>query len=730
LESKKVFNVKLSNFLINAIILQILLLHFKEFTEMINVEQLSPKSFFKVFKGRTDRVMLYARGKEITQEIKRGEFEIIQRLEAHLAGSTRVGFYNMLNSNDVSWAVVNFTKGGASENPARDSRIFAVELRKLGLRGVRRERTMLPDEDYSVWIFFETPIQAKKVRYLIFLLFEKLGFSKNIPIIPTTDTLNPGSFGQHVWVPYFNGIDKWLDDEGNMYVCKGIKDQQAVFIDNDEKVIENNIFDVPASGEGEIDQAITVLSGDTAKKYLPGIGLFIPKGAFYGMLKNCTAFQNVVNKIEQTGDVSQEGLLRLSALLRGVGLDKLFDKYAEKLPNLEKSKFEKSFAAYNGQVFPTCLEMKQIGFCPIEKNCFEKRAVIKEKMGIWAEAAGSEKNIEPTNAQWFYKAILEHEGEEADSESVATSVETSPLAVSQVNLNTPIFREQPVKISLQSTGKFFDDFEEKVSKLKSGFDLDKKKLPGFSTGFDNLDETLGGLRKGNLLVLSGSPGSGKTSLSKQVMDAVLEKEKVTCLYVSYDLSAENLHMKTISRLSGVPVVSILKGELNEDTMGKIVKVSRMLKERTGNLLFTLEADDSVSVSGIKKAIEDTNAGFVVIDHIQAMPDGESAGPDPETRRLALLNRLKHLARSFNIPILAISNGVTSRSIQYGSDVVLQVQHQVNPQIASSDKQPYAVLLNVEKNREGKSLVSLQLTFFPPRMMFYNEKPIEYRPIKY
>jgi archaellum biogenesis ATPase FlaH len=700
---------------------------------MINVEQLSPKSFFKYFKGRPDRVMLYARGKEITQEIKRGEFEIIQRLEAHLAGSTRVGFYNLLNGDVIPWAVVNFTEGGVSNNPAKDSGILSTELQKLGLRGVRRERTMLPKEDYNVWLFFETPISSKKVRHFFFTLFEKLGFSKNIPIIPTTDSLNPGSFGQHVWLPFFNGIDKWLDDEGNLYVCNGIKNQQTVFIDTEEKVIENNIFDIPTSGEGDLDHALTLLTGDVGNKYLPGIGLHIPGSSFTGMLKDCKAFENIINKIDQTGDISMDGLLRLASLLRGTGLDNTFNRYLGKLTNIDAGKFEKNFAAYTGNTFPTCLDMKQIGFCPVEKNCFEKRAPIKEKMGIWTESSGNEKIFEPTSAPWFFKALLECKCEEPEESCSAANMNT----IISTNNNTPETsqpplpqRNQSINISLQPGDKVLHLFEEKLGRLKAEFDPQKKKLSGFSTGFDNLDEVTGGLRKGNLLILTGPPGAGKSTFARQIIDTVTEKEKVPCLYVSYDLSSEELQRKTISRLSGVPVSSILKGDFNGENWEKVIKTIKILKERTGNLLCTLEADEFICVSQIKKSVENTNAQFVVIDHIQAIPDGESPGSDPETQKLILLSKLKSIAKSYDLPILAVSNSSMSRSVQYGSDILLQMQQQVNPQIASSDKQPYAVLLNVEKNREGRSMISLQLSFFPARMMFYGEKPIDYRQIKY
>ena len=67
-------------------------------------------------------------------------------------------------------------------------------------------------------------------------------------------------------------------------------------------------------------------------------------------------------------------------------------------------------------------------------------------------------------------------------------------------------------------------------------------------------------------------------------------------------------------------------------------------------------------------------------------------------------------------------------MRYATDVILYLSPRITPQVASSEKHPFISLLNVEKNREGVSKVTFQYNFFPPRMIYYGEKSIDYKAI--
>jgi replicative DNA helicase len=243
-----------------------------------------------------------------------------------------------------------------------------------------------------------------------------------------------------------------------------------------------------------------------------------------------------------------------------------------------------------------------------------------------------------------------------------------------------------------------------------------------------LNETLDGLAPGVLYLLAGDPGAGKSSFAKQIFDQVIDKEKGNCLFVTYNLSRRQLSCKTIARLAGVSCKQLNRGDLPDADWQKAAKVGKYIKEKAGERIFILEADENVPAAGIDKAIEKANAGFVVVDNLQSIPaPGRNNAYEVQPPAAANLAMLKRICRKRQIPIIVISNGATTPEVQYHSDVILNLTARVSPQVASSDKQPYIVMLSVEKNIEGISKTSIQYTFFPPRMTFYGEKKTEAKP---
>lgn len=696
----------------------------------INMIELDARHMVHIFKGRTDRVVLFAKGREIFHPLKRADYELITRMEAHLQGTDRVAFYNHLDDNTIPWGVINFQEGGPSQNVAADSVLLAREIRKLGIRSVRRERTMLPQEEYNVWLFFQNPIPAKKFRHFIFTLFDKIGLSRKIPVIPSSDELTPGSFGQHVWIPFFNGVDKWMDEQSGSYVCQGMKGNQTVFVDDEGNPIEQFVLEIPRNEEIDIDRALMALDSELGKKYVPGEGISVLPSTFRKMLDGCVAFNALVKEIEEKNTVSEEGLVRLAAMLKGMGLDELLQGYLSRVTGFNEKKFERALAKYHGQVFPLCIDMKQVGFCPPNKQCFMRRLPLKEKMGFWTEDKTSKIVIEPNVGLWLHRVVVEQVPE---APAPVLDLGDEDLLVDDLEMESPASDtgEPAASAEVISAEDFVDKYEEAMQEKAGGLIPGEGAPWGFGTGLDSLNEAIEGLGPGTLTTLAGPPGGGKSTLAKQILDTVADKEKVPCLYVSYDLSLTCLHQKSLSRLSGVPLPQVQKNALSDEEKAKLDKVNAYFKETLGKLIFMMEADQKTGLPAIEKAVRDTGARFVVVDFIQAIPLGSRlAVLDADARTRVILGQLKQAARREDIPVMAICNSPITDGISYSSDLVLQLYTQSNPAAASPDRQAQAAVLNVEKNRLGRSLISIQLTFFPPRMVFYGDKKIDYRPIKF
>lgn len=82
--------------------------------------------------------------------------------------------------------------------------------------------------------------------------------------------------------------------------------------------------------------------------------------------------------------------------------------------------------------------------------------------------------------------------------------------------------------------------EEKLKEVNE----EKTHRPAFNatTGLVGLDTTLGGLRKGQLIILSGAPKNGKTQMCQTFTDRFV-KDGFKCLWFSYELGYEEFFEK-------------------------------------------------------------------------------------------------------------------------------------------------------------------------------------------
>ena len=65
-------------------------------------------------------------------------------------------------------------------------------------------------------------------------------------------------------------------------------------------------------------------------------------------------------------------------------------------------------------------------------------------------------------------------------------------------------------------------------------------LIGIPTGFTDLDRITHGLNKGNLIIIAGRPGMGKTSLALNIAQHVAIREKRTVGVFSLEMSQQEL----------------------------------------------------------------------------------------------------------------------------------------------------------------------------------------------
>jgi len=176
---------------------------------------------------------------------------------------------------------------------------------------------------------------------------------------------------------------------------------------------------------------------------------------------------------------------------------------------------------------------------------------------------------------------------------------------------------------------------------------------GIRTGFPLLDDKLGGLQPGNLVIIAGRPSMGKTALALDIMRNVSLREKVPCAFFSLEMSQFDIVQRILSAEGKVDSHKLRTGRLGArgwDALGRVVgSVSEA----------PLWVDDSAGISIMeirakaRRLKSESDIGMVVIDYLQLV----SGGPRSESRQIEIsdISRgLKSLAKELSIPVVALS----------------------------------------------------------------------------
>ncbi len=197
-------------------------------------------------------------------------------------------------------------------------------------------------------------------------------------------------------------------------------------------------------------------------------------------------------------------------------------------------------------------------------------------------------------------------------------------------------------------GEMLTDTIEQIEESRKNDGL----VSGVSTGLRDLDEKIGGLRKGAFIVLAGRPSMGKTSLARTLAAHATINENAPTAFFSLEMTSDQIAMTMLLGESGVPPYKVKKGMVSEEDMKDITSASGMFEDAP------LYIDDSNAVSShqlrsrIRRMKSNYDIDLVIIDYLQLMQ-----GPDTNSRQeeIALISRqMKGIARELNIAVLALS----------------------------------------------------------------------------
>lgn len=171
------------------------------------------------------------------------------------------------------------------------------------------------------------------------------------------------------------------------------------------------------------------------------------------------------------------------------------------------------------------------------------------------------------------------------------------------------------------------------------------------TGWQRLDRVLGGMGAGNLVVLAGRPGIGKSIMGAEIAIRAAEKGTPT-VFMSCEMTEKELVQRYVANRAKIRLDDIIDRSFKNDTMA-----CERFWERHKELLkipLYIHDEPGITVNDIRRALQTIRGiGLIVVDYVQLMGSAEKS----ENRNLEVAKisgSLKKLAMEYKIPIVALS----------------------------------------------------------------------------
>jgi len=199
-----------------------------------------------------------------------------------------------------------------------------------------------------------------------------------------------------------------------------------------------------------------------------------------------------------------------------------------------------------------------------------------------------------------------------------------------------------------SIGDVLHDTFDRIDKLRER----GGRLTGLGTDYYDLDDLMGGLQSGELIIIAARPSMGKTSFALNLTERVAS-QKAAVAFFSLEMSKQQVIQNMLCCRAQVDGQALRKGRITDQ------QYKRLQDEATRLYETKIFVDDTPGISitqlraKCRRLKQKHDIQMVVLDYLQLM----SAGGRVESRQqeISEISRgLKAIARELSMPVVALS----------------------------------------------------------------------------
>tara|TARA_Y100001970_G_scaffold63029_1_gene80597 strand:+ start:4348 stop:5706 length:1359 start_codon:yes stop_codon:yes gene_type:complete len=234
-------------------------------------------------------------------------------------------------------------------------------------------------------------------------------------------------------------------------------------------------------------------------------------------------------------------------------------------------------------------------------------------------------------------------------EDILETVQKSIFSITQDALQKDFEKLDPVLV------KTFD----KIDKIAAH----RGAVIGVPSGFHELDQLTTGFQNGDLVIIAGRPGMGKTSFALNVMrNAAIDSNKKIGFF-SLEMASEQLAMRLLCSEARVDSNLVRRGDLPKSKYKNLSLAVGPLSDSD------IYLDDTPALGILelrakaRRLKNDVDIDMIIVDYLQLMQGPK--GVESRQQEIATISRsMKALAKELDVPIIALSQ--LSRAVEQRS----------------------------------------------------------------
>ena len=292
-------------------------------------------------------------------------------------------------------------------------------------------------------------------------------------------------------------------------------------------------------------------------------------------------------------------------------------------------------------------------------DCFEKEGNLEKVGGIDYITELMQKVPSAANYKYYFN-IVKRDSTNRELIRASRNIIENSMNSADATKSVQYAEKLIYDISKKGDTSTMDDIRESnmVGDVIDRFQMiaaDKDVLRGIPTGFPFLNKITNGFQRSDLIVIAARPGSGKTSLAMNIVEAAAFQGNV-CAVFSLEMPKIQIVQRLLCASAKVSMSDALSGKLTPNDWKALIKTGEDLKK------LSIIIDDSSRVTPAEilskcRRIKSKNGGrldLVMIDYIQLMSSG-SRQEENRTREIAhITGDLKIMAKELDVPVIALS----------------------------------------------------------------------------